>query len=249
MHRSSARRYHRERQANACRSPGEIALARRRSADQAVIAIENARLFDEVQARTRDLEEALQQQTATADVLKVISRSAFDLADGARDAGLDRRSRLCDAQQGSDLPPPRRRLSLRASQMAPSIRRIVAHEQTAEIKAGRGTLDRRVALGERTVEDRRRLERPGYSRERRARVGNVRAMLGVPLLRNGELIGAFVLARASRFPSPTPDRARHDLRRPGGDRDRERAPVRRGAGAHARPRGGAASSRRRPPTS
>ena len=167
-------------------------------ADQAVIAIENARLFDEVQARTRDLEESLEQQTATADVLKAISRSAFDL-ETVLESLIATALRLCNAKQGVIFRRHGDIYRYAASHMLidPTYR---AHEQMAEIKAGRGTLIGRVALENRTVQIADAWNDPDYAEKDEVRLGKVRSMLGVPLLRNGEPIGAFGLGRAEPVP-------------------------------------------------
>jgi GAF domain-containing protein len=69
-------------------------------ADQAVIAIENARLFDEVQARTRELTESLEQQIATSEVLKVISGSPGEL-EPVFSAILENATRICEAKSAN----------------------------------------------------------------------------------------------------------------------------------------------------
>jgi GAF domain-containing protein len=168
-------------------------------ADQAVIAIENVRLFDEVQARTRDLEESLEQQTATADVLKAISRSAFDL-DTVLESLISTAVRLCNATRGGQIFHRHGDVYRYAASRMTVDPAYLQHEQTTEIMPGRGTLIGRVALQNRAVQIADAWADPEYAEKDEARIGNVRAMLGVPLMRNGEPIGAFALGRDEPVP-------------------------------------------------
>jgi PAS domain S-box-containing protein len=160
-------------------------------ADQAVIAIENGRLFDEVQARTEDLRESLRQQTATADVLKTISRSSIDL-ETVLDTLVETVARLCRTDQTLMFRRRDDKYHLVAARGLSEEARVFVH--THPLTLDRGTVGGRVALERRAVHIPDVLQDPEYSYAG-AKVTGARTILGVPLLREDALVGIFTVHR------------------------------------------------------
>jgi two-component system, NtrC family, sensor kinase len=161
-------------------------------ADQAVIAIENARLFGEVQARTAELTESLQQQTATADVLKVISRSTFDLQ-AVLDTLTESAVRLCGAVRGAILRQKGSAYFYATSYNFSA--EFIDFARNVPIEPGRGTCVGRVLQTGKVVHIHDALADSEYTLIEGQRLGDYRTILGVPLLREGTPIGVIVLMR------------------------------------------------------
>jgi len=183
------------REANTPYNSNELSLLRT-FADQAVIAIENVRLFEAEQQRARELSESLEQQTATADVLKVISRSTFDL-DAVLTTLTESARALCGAPSAVVWLRDGDVMRLRAeSGCTPEFVDFLA---THPVRAGRESFTGRVMLTGEVVHSPDVQADPDYNFGPAPKLGNFRAGLGVPLLREGRVEGVFTLSR------PEPD--------------------------------------------
>jgi two-component system, NtrC family, sensor kinase len=166
-------------------------------ADQAVIAIENARLFEEVQKRTEQLTESLQQQTATADVLKVISRSAFDLRTVLQTL-VESAARFCNADKANVIRE--RNGAFYSAESYGFSQELMEYLKDIPIDAERGTASGRALLEGRVVHIADVKADPEYTLVEGQRLGDYRTILSVPMLREGAPIGVLTLLRSEIQP-------------------------------------------------
>jgi GAF domain-containing protein len=166
--------------------------------DQAVIAIENVRLFTELQEKNRELTIALDQQTATADILKVISRSQTDVQP-VFDAIAESALRLCEAKHGNVLLFDGELVHLAAvagtdPEGTEVVRRSFPQKPGPVSATTRAILTRRPVVVPDVLED------PEYRLGEMVRAAAFRSVMSIPMLRAGDPIGAITVTRADAGP-------------------------------------------------